>query len=512
MLQPGLSSGDFEFQTDVVGVRPGSAGRTLVRVQVQIPLLAFLEQTKADRADLRLRARAYEAQAALARLTVVDPQTPAPPESLRARYTRHDAATEEALDQFEGVALVAEAESRTRLEATRSELRESDFRLLELVLDLPPGDHVVEVRGENLSREKRGLLDRLRNRPLAATARMLARVPDLTREPSMADLVFEMGHGTRSPYPARLYGLLNDSLHVRTRLFGHGSYALEWLAANRDGEVAWRDSARFESDGERELTLSTSVNTFAAGQYVLRLVATGPGGSVATSRSFDVSWALVTWERARRDLDLEAELALTEEQFTDYHSLPVGEKETYMERFWRALDPTPDTADNEVLDEFHRRVAYADLSFSEIVRGALTDRGRIHVHFGRPDDIQAEAVPSHLAGQGAEAALEKVEDVFEPTEHQRDDAATVSGSGGSDPRDRRLRQQEHNRLIGPAHEVTSYELWAYTAGGDPLFPEVQSVTIDTGLRVLFVDLTGYGRYRLLKSSVRLPIHGLTPAY
>ena len=61
---------------------------------------------------------------------------------------------------------------RTRIEvASREELRDTDFRILELVLELPPGDHVVEVLGENLSRKKRGLLDRLRNRPLSSTAR-----------------------------------------------------------------------------------------------------------------------------------------------------------------------------------------------------------------------------------------------------------------------------------------------------------------------------------------------------
>jgi GWxTD domain-containing protein len=514
VLQPGLASGDFEFHADAAAIRPGSPGRTLVRIQVQIPLLRFLDQTKADRAEVRLRVRAFEADPALSRLALADSAAPARPESLQARYKRTDAAADEALDRFEGIAVVAEAESRTRLEASRTDLRESDFRLLELVVELPPGDHVIEVRGENLSREKRGLLDRLRNRPLAATARLLVRVPDLTHEPSMADPVFEMGHGTHSPYPARLYGLLNDSLHARVRVFGHGSYALEWLAANRDGEVAWRDSTRLEAEGETETTISTSVNTVPAGQYVLRFVATGPGGSVSTSRSFDVAWALVTWERAWRDLDLEAELALSEESFAAYRTLPVGEKEAYMQDFWHTLDPSPDTADNEVLDEFHRRVAYADLSYSEVVRGALTDRGRIHVHFGRPDEIQAEAIPSHLAGQGAESVLEKVENVFQPTEHQRDDplGPLSGGSAEGDPRARRQRQQERDRLIGPANEVTSYELWVYTGGGQPLFPEVQAVTMDTGLRVLFVDLTGYGRYRLRKSSVRLPIHGLTPEF
>ena len=67
-------------------------------------------------------------------------------------------------------------------------------------------------------------------------------------------------------------------------------------------------------------------------------------------------------------------------------------------------------------------------------------------------------------------------------------------------------------MIGQANEVAGYELWVYTGGGQGLFPEDRAMTFDTGLRLLFVDLQGYGRYRLRKSSVRLNIHGLSQSY
>jgi hypothetical protein len=67
-------------------------------------------------------------------------------------------------------------------------------------------------------------------------------------------------------------------------------------------------------------------------------------------------------------------------------------------------------------------------------------------------------------------------------------------------------------VIGPANELTGYELWLYTQGGAPLVPEDKRVAASGGLRVLFVDLTGHGQYRLRKSSARLDIHGLGASY
>jgi hypothetical protein len=130
-----------------------------------------------------------------------------------------------------------------------------------------------------------------------------------------------------------------------------------------------------------------------------------------------------------------------------------------------------------------------------------------------PDEVQDEAVPGHLAGRGAEDALEKVDDQFHPTETSTDgNVERMGATHGTSPWERHIEQAERDRVIGPAREVVGYELWLYSAGGKPLFPDVQAVTMDTGLRLLFIDLSGVGQFRLRKSSVPLPIHGLTPEF
>ena len=436
---------------------------------------------------------------------------------MRASAAGADAAIEGWLHAFEGVTPVARAEIRSALDADRAGLLRTDFRLYDLVLEVPPGDHVVEIQVENLSRGKRGLLDRLRHRPETSVARFLARIPDLTRTPAIADLRFRIGYGTHFDYASRLYGLLNDSLHVHSTVFANGSWNLRARVVGRDGGVHWQDSLQTVLDVRRDCAFHASVNALPAGQYVFHLAGEGDGGMVSTSRSFDVAWSLASFTRARHDLDVEAEIVLSESDFDRYQSQPLGEKERFLEQFWQRNDPTPETAFNEVRAEFERRVAQADISYTEMRRGALTDRGRLYVHFGSPDELQSEVMPSHLAGTGAEEALAKVDDVYIASEHRDPEvldpeAAALGTVKSGNAQERAVRRQEYRRVIGPAHEVVSYELWLYTQGGQPLLPSDRALLTDEGLRVLFVDLNGDGRFRLRKASTRLSIRGLAAGY
>ena len=527
-LQPGSGRGDFEFAMDATSLRPAGPGKTLVRVLVQLPARAILEQTRADAASLGIRLSAFDAGSALRALAGRDTLAAAADEDAaedeavarRDARGRAEGKAQSVLGSYEGVQVLAEASAVTELRAAaRRDLRQTDYRLADVALELAPGDYVLETVVENRSRSKPGLLDRLRRRQLSSVARLMVRVPDLTREPALADLAFQSGHGTHADYASRLYGLLNDSLHVRTTLFAHGECVVRAVAADRGGEMHWRDSLRVNVAGSQELTFHASVNTLPAGQFVLRVSAQGLEGGVSTARGFDVIWSVASWQKPRRDLDLEAEIVLIDAQYQAFRGLPPGEKERYMEDFWRRHDPTPDTAHNELREEFNRRVAYADLNFTESQRGALSDRGKVYIRYGSPTELHAEAVPGHLAGRGAEEALDKVDDAYVATEHGgrkgQEDAKEweiLGSSAGSDPRDAALRRQEYRRVIPPASEVMSYELWIYSGSGSPLMPEDRAVALDSGLRLLFVDLEGYGRYRLRKSSASLAIPGLATGH
>jgi GWxTD domain-containing protein len=67
------------------------------------------------------------------------------------------------------------------------------------------------------------------------------------------------------------------------------------------------------------------------------------------------------------------------------------EREHFIEQFWQRRDPTPDTPRNEFKEEHYRRIAFANEHFSVPagIPGWKTDRGRIYIMFGPPDEIDA---------------------------------------------------------------------------------------------------------------------------
>lgn len=67
------------------------------------------------------------------------------------------------------------------------------------------------------------------------------------------------------------------------------------------------------------------------------------------------------------------------------------ERNQFVEQFWLRRDPTPATVENEFKVEHYRRIAYANGHFGSqsSVPGWKTDRGRIYITFGPPDEIDA---------------------------------------------------------------------------------------------------------------------------
>lgn len=79
------------------------------------------------------------------------------------------------------------------------------------------------------------------------------------------------------------------------------------------------------------------------------------------------------------------------------------EREQFIEQFWRRRDPTPDTEENEFREEHYRRIAYANERYASGMPGWRTDRGRIYIMYGPPDEIESHPSGGSYqrpAGQG----------------------------------------------------------------------------------------------------------------
>ncbi len=65
------------------------------------------------------------------------------------------------------------------------------------------------------------------------------------------------------------------------------------------------------------------------------------------------------------------------------------ERDMFIEAFWKHRDPNPSTPENEFKTEHYRRINYANHFFRESPKpGWMTDRGRMYIILGEPNDIQ----------------------------------------------------------------------------------------------------------------------------
>ncbi|HEX4543697.1 MAG TPA: GWxTD domain-containing protein [Candidatus Acidoferrum sp.] len=65
------------------------------------------------------------------------------------------------------------------------------------------------------------------------------------------------------------------------------------------------------------------------------------------------------------------------------------EREQFIEIFWNNRNPGPESPTNAFKEEHYRRLAYADEHFASGISGRKTDRGRIYIIWGPPDEIDS---------------------------------------------------------------------------------------------------------------------------
>ena len=64
-----------------------------------------------------------------------------------------------------------------------------------------------------------------------------------------------------------------------------------------------------------------------------------------------------------------------------------SEKLDAINKYWKKKDPTPETDENELLNELNERVKFSNKNFSILMHGWRSDRGRIYIIYGEPQVV-----------------------------------------------------------------------------------------------------------------------------
>ncbi|MEK9139207.1 MAG: GWxTD domain-containing protein, partial [Bacteroidota bacterium] len=86
----------------------------------------------------------------------------------------------------------------------------------------------------------------------------------------------------------------------------------------------------------------------------------------------------------------------TEEQRDSLRKGDLEGRRDKLEAFWKRRDNTPETAFNEVMVEYYRRVDHASRTFGTLrdPDGFKSDRGKVHILYGPPTRTERTLSPS----------------------------------------------------------------------------------------------------------------------
>jgi len=130
--------------------------------------------------------------------------------------------------------------------------------------------------------------------------------------------------------------------------------------------------------------------TLSGNRYRVRVEVDNGDDDVERSKGFSFYW--ITTPETEEDISLairQMRYLGMSDSISNYEDAEYSEQRRFFEAFWRTRDPNPDSEVNELMVEYYNRINYANREFSNFDEGGwLTDRGRILVKFGQPDDIE----------------------------------------------------------------------------------------------------------------------------
>lgn len=245
-----------------------------------------------------------------------------------------------------------------------------------------------------------GLYDR--DSRVRSTVETTLRIPVLTDYPSLSDVeLLKRGLGAHTgerdgfaPNISRIYTAERDSIPFYYEVY-HGSandtltIVHEILGTDR---VSLLESSRVSVGGGPAGRLEMlPADSLPNGRYTLRVGIRTLKDRVASrevdfeirhqtfhlDKDFDQAVALLTYLASGGEIDA-------------FEKADEEGRKRLWEDFWRERDPTPGTPRNEFFEEHLRRFRYANEHFrAALTEGWKTDRGRIYMLFGEPDEIES---------------------------------------------------------------------------------------------------------------------------
>ncbi len=168
--------------------------------------------------------------------------------------------------------------------------------------------------------------------------------------------------------------------------------SIEYSLIEGEEEAIIKDAVNKNIDSGKSQVFHTFSNVqLGMGSYLIKAKVVDDSGNIiaSTEKPFISRW--VGMPSTIRDIDKAVDemiyIASGGEVDEIKDSKTKEEKLQHFLEFWKKKDPTPQTEDNPVFEEYYRRVEYANKNFSHYVEGWRTDRGMVFIILGSPNNV-----------------------------------------------------------------------------------------------------------------------------
>jgi GWxTD domain-containing protein len=138
--------------------------------------------------------------------------------------------------------------------------------------------------------------------------------------------------------------------------------------------------------------LSFPLAGFENGVYEVKVTVTGAAGRALEERraTFEVANSIFGSERDFQERVKQMLWIATESEMQRLRVAAPPQRESLWNAFWKQKDVTPTTEENEAERTYFERIDYAERHFGHGDRGYRSDRARVYVKYGPPDNIESQ--------------------------------------------------------------------------------------------------------------------------
>lgn len=226
------------------------------------------------------------------------------------------------------------------------------------------------------------------------------KVKDYKVKPAISDILFSANKKNNNdkskiiPNISRNISNSKDGLNFFFEVYTDSSIVsdIEFHIADKNGKIFYSKS-RKQTFNETKTQIYYSINdtTLNFGTYLLSVILKNNNGNqiAMATKPFFSRW--VGLPASVEDIDEAIAQILYIASSSDIEYMEAGETETEKIKrflqFWKSKDPSPGNEENQVFEEYFRRVSFANDNFSSYIKGWRTDRGMVFIILGPPNNI-----------------------------------------------------------------------------------------------------------------------------